>query len=253
MVNQDFRKALDYAHTLEGMITDGAIGLFHCFLTYQNHEGITGDCVEFGVYMGKSASVIAHYLQLSDTLHLVDNDDWPALENVNAVNAAVTMTKAASEDYVVSAAFRDAVSRGVRFSHHDASHFFSNVTAELEGLLPVLGKGGIMVLDDFGFSYSQIMAAFFYCKYQMKLDLELILLAENKAFICRKQDFQNYEQYVLGGLEEDMKALGFSYQLVRTDNSENHRAFALLTKPEGASDRYGESIFGDRFYKPTTF
>lgn len=238
------------ADTFEGMMSPLSVAVWTALIRLQTSAGVKGDFIEFGVYRGKSASVIANTAERDDTIHLVDIADYPEKNKLKPLHDRLSFYKARSEELVASGE-ADAF-RNIRFSHHDASHYFKNVEAEVSFIAERLVPGAIVVLDDFGFVYSQVMAGFFYLKYVKGLPLEIFLISANKAYVCHQDDFAMYERYMCDGVLDDLKALGFNCQIARTDNDPRHRAFYIDSKKAAdAPDRYGLNVWGDRFYRPS--
>lgn len=244
-----FKKILEIANSFDGMMAPLAVGLFDSFLKKQKDIGIGGDCIEFGVYRGKSASVIAHNMNKGETIHLVDVADYPEIEKLQKIWPDSVFTKSKSEELFKSIEFTDTLDGNIRFSHHDASHFFTNVRDELTGILPQMKNGGIVVLDDFNNNFSQVIAGYFYHKFVLKSDLEILLISSNKAYLCSKADFPEYEAFIIDELMDKLDNLDLTSQLVRSENHELHRAFHIRPRTSDMPIRYGENIYGDRFYR----
>jgi hypothetical protein len=143
------------------------------------------------------------------------------------------------------------IAGGVRFSHHDASHSFANVDAEMKLMEPHIAPRGLMVLDDFGnLAYMQVVAACFRHLAQAGCSLELVLFAGNKAYLCRRDDFAFYSSFVLNELMQLLHAVGMEVYLARTENDVRYRGFSIGMKVRPTDpDRYGLKIFGEQFYR----
>ena len=75
MFEEKYKAAVDTASQFDGMMQPLSIALFEGFLQFQAEQNITGDMIEFGVYRGKSASVIMGHLNEGEEVFLVDVAD----------------------------------------------------------------------------------------------------------------------------------------------------------------------------------
>ncbi|MFN3628234.1 MAG: class I SAM-dependent methyltransferase, partial [Parvibaculum sp.] len=241
----------ELAESFDGMMNPISIALFEALLGFQKAQGVTGNCIEFGVYRGRSASIILKHMGRGEQAMLVDVADYPQLDRLRLVNPAFEFVKGKSEDLTNDPRITGFVAKGVRFSHHDASHSYVNVSAEMALMEPHIAPRGLMVLDDFGNpNYMQVIAACFHHLAQSDCTLEVLLFANNKAYLCRKEDFDFYSNFLIEGILPLLIGAGLSVYLTRTERNPRYRAFSIVPKMRPTDpDRYGINIFGDRFYK----
>lgn len=240
------------ADKFEGMMNPLSVALFQAFLSHQAEMGLTGDLMEFGVYRGKSASLLLNNLGKDDTLHMVDVKDYPELDKLSEISDQFTFTKGKSEDLFKSEEYLNSIPKQVRFSHHDASHSYINVSAEMEAMASRIAPGGLMVLDDFGNpSYFQVVAACFTYLAREDSPLDMVLYSNNKAYLCLKDDFDMYSKFILEKLLPEINSLDMKdCYVTRTEKHAGYRGFSLFPKnTPDQPDRYGEHIYGDRYYK----
>ena len=140
--------------------------LFTWFLERQETRGFTGDLVELGAYMGKSAILLGHHLQDGEKFTVCDLFGGDAPDGANAAETAKSyssLTRQAFERNYL--AFHDALPRVIeattsvipaeveadscRFVHIDASHLYEHVRDDIGAARDLLLPGGIVVLDDF--------------------------------------------------------------------------------------------------------
>jgi hypothetical protein len=77
----------------------------------------------------------------------------------------------------------------------------------------------------------------------------MVLFANNKAYLCRKGDFDFYARFILDRLLGLLQA-GLSVQLARTDDGPSYRGFSVVPKRAPSDpDLYGLKFWGNRFYK----
>jgi hypothetical protein len=244
-----FTTLVKQAMRFEGWMSASNIATFEYFLQDQNKRGITGNMLEFGVYKGRSASVLLHALNSEEWLYGIDSSEHPEIKKLEKINTNFKWIRGKSEDLILSSEL-PAVEGPIRFSHHDASHTFHNLSTELSYIEKTLSEDGIVVLDDFGAPfYPQVIAATYSYLYTTNSNLEIFLIGDNKAYLCRKPHFDYYAQMVLDGLIPSLSNRGFDYCIGRTDN-ESFRAFAFRPKRgDDEPDRYGEHIWGDKYYQ----
>lgn len=241
----------ELAESFEGMMNPLSIALFEALLGFQQAQGVTGNCIEFGVYRGRSASIILKHLGAEERAVLVDVADYPQLDRLRTINPEFAFVKGRSESLIDDPRITGFVAGGVRFSHHDASHSYVNVSEEMALMEPHIAPRGLMVLDDFGNpSYMQVVSACFHHLARPDCSLDVLLFANNKAYLCRKEDFDFYAGFLIDGLLPLLHSVGLNVFLTRTENNPRYRGFSISPKVRPTDpDRYGINIFGDRFYK----
>ncbi|MER7175875.1 class I SAM-dependent methyltransferase [Streptomyces mesophilus] len=140
--------------------------LFDWFLTRQGEQGQTGDLLEIGAYLGKSAIFMGRYLRPGELFTVCDLFDSPAEDDANSreMNRSyATLTRRAFEANYLSfhdelpavvqgpsSVITDHVEPGTcRFIHVDASHLYEHVHGDIAAARDLIGEDGILVLDDF--------------------------------------------------------------------------------------------------------
>ncbi|MEU6663635.1 class I SAM-dependent methyltransferase [Streptomyces sp. NPDC046821] len=140
--------------------------LFTWFLEGQARQGVHGDLLELGVYLGKSAVLLGHHLQDSEKFTVCDLFEGDAPDDANRAEATKSygsLTRRAFEENYL--AFHDGLPKVVqgpssvittevaprtcRFMHIDASHLYEHVYGDITAARELLGPSGIVVLDDF--------------------------------------------------------------------------------------------------------
>ncbi|MFE6520734.1 class I SAM-dependent methyltransferase [Streptomyces sp. NPDC057794] len=140
--------------------------LFTWFLERQQRQGIRGDLLELGVYLGKSAILLGRHLQPGETFTVCDLFEGEAPDGANQAEAAKSyssLTRQAFERNYLSfhdtlptviaapsSAVPEQVAPGTcRFVHIDASHLYEHVYADIGAAHDLLQPDGVVVLDDF--------------------------------------------------------------------------------------------------------
>ena len=238
------------AKSFEGYMNDLSIALFTSVLDFQERTNARGDIIEFGVYEGRSASILLHALRPGENATLVNSSSHPKLDRLRAINPDFRILEGKSERLVFDPKLASIAKASLRISHHDASHTFENLTEELRFIEDRITKDGVVILDDFGnWCYSQVVAAAYAYLFTEKSDLEVFLIASNKAYLCRKSEFQKYANFVIDDLRQDLSELRYDMFLARSDNSPSSRAFFIREKrsPDEA-DLYGLKFLDPKLY-----
>jgi hypothetical protein len=191
-------------------------------------------------------------MQPGERMMLVDvQKAYPETDKLAAINPAFDLLIGKSEALTEHPRLLDYIAGGVRFSHHDASHSYANVTAEMALMDSHLVPKGLMVLDDFGNpSFMQVVAACFQHLARHDSPLEVLLYANNKAYLCRKKDFDFFARFLIRDLLPLLRAAGHNCYLTRTEICAAYRGFSIEPKAKAEDpDLYGLKIYGDRYYR----
>ncbi|GJL96308.1 MAG: hypothetical protein DHS20C06_01250 [Hyphobacterium sp.] len=245
-----YESARTIAGNFDGMMQDLSIALFQAFMSFQKKNGVSGDLIEYGVYRGKSASVLMNNLNDTETMYLIDIADYPELGKLGKISKNFKFIKGKSESLLEEQDFLNDIPQHVRFSHHDASHSYINVASEIDAMAERIAPRGLMVLDDFGNpSYMQVVFAAFAYLARNDVPLEMLLYSSNKAYLCRKEDFEFYSKFLVNDLLTFLNSTELNVYLTRTENHPKYRGFSIAPKVRADQpDRYGEHIYGDRYY-----
>ncbi|MFI0482859.1 class I SAM-dependent methyltransferase [Actinomadura sp. 9N215] len=140
--------------------------LFTWFLERQERLGQTGDLVELGSYLGKSAILMGRHRRADETFTVCDLFDSEAPDDSNQAEmngSYATLTRTAFETNY--RAFHDRLPEIVqgptslildhvepescRFVHVDASHLYEHVSGDIQAAHVMLPAGGVIVCDDY--------------------------------------------------------------------------------------------------------
>ncbi len=246
MKNTGIELALDF----EGMTTEAGLALMDIFLKNSFVSKPDGLCFEFGTYKGRTAALIANRLTDVNWLHVIDNSNHPEIDKLLSISSRVTWHKKKSEVFCREELLDVVEDRQVSYSHHDASHFFNNVHTELSLLVPHMATEGIMVLDDFTDSFSQVRAAYYHLRYTESFPFELLAIGYNKAILVHQSMFDYYENYIIHSFLADMRAYDLDCQLCRSDINKFSRGFFVKNKPSASAPDFHSFILPglDAFY-----
>jgi hypothetical protein len=235
------------AGPIEGMLSDFSMAAMDSILQHQEDNRVGGHLLEFGVYRGRSLSVLAHHVKPGERLIGVDVAEYIDRERITAIAPNLEFCLSSSETFKGQFRGYSELKRKARVVHVDSSHFFSTTIAELEMCEELLADRGIAILDDFtNLDYSQILAATYKYLYTRRTNLTVFLVTTEKAYLCRKQDFNFYGQFVLDQLVNSMTARRHpSVCISRTDINADYRAFNLRMRIGPEND----SVYGRELYK----
>ncbi|MFE7486324.1 class I SAM-dependent methyltransferase [Kitasatospora sp. NPDC057541] len=141
---------------------------FHHLLTAQSTAGLTGDILELGSYLGRSAVLLGDHLRPGERLTVCDLFDSDAGDADN--DAEMTMSYRSSltrrgfeanylafhpELPTIVQAPTSVLADGripagsCRFVHVDASHLYEHVAGDIEVARQALAANGLVALDDY--------------------------------------------------------------------------------------------------------
>lgn len=244
----NIQTALDF----EGMTSDRGLVIMNLFIKKAIGHHPDGLCFEFGTYKGRTAALIASQLGEESWLHAVEQSDYLEIDKIYKISPRVTWHKEKSEDFCINNLDHVVGNSKVAYSHHDASHFFDNVHTELENLVNKMAKFGVIVLDDFNDTFSQVRAAYYYLRYTSDFPYELLLIGFNKAVLVHQDQFDYYENYVLNDLLDELEKYDFYCKLCRSDINQHSRSFSLSYRASPDADQlYGTKFWGKKFYQPS--
>jgi hypothetical protein len=140
--------------------------LFTWFLERQERQGLHGDLVELGSYLGKSAILMGRHLRDGETFTVCDLFDSEAPDDSNQAEmqgSYATLTRRGFESNYL--AFHERLPEIVqgptslildhvqpetcRFVHVDASHLYEHVHGDIQAAHVMLPAGGVIVCDDY--------------------------------------------------------------------------------------------------------
>ncbi|MFF4273147.1 class I SAM-dependent methyltransferase [Streptomyces sp. NPDC001536] len=140
--------------------------LFTWFLDRQRSRGFSGDLLELGAYMGKSAILLGRHLAEGERFTVCDLFGGDAPDGANKAETAksyASLTRQSFERNYLS--FHEELPRVIeapssvissevaagscRFVHIDASHLYEHVRDDIGAAREILLPEGVVVLDDF--------------------------------------------------------------------------------------------------------
>lgn len=248
-----FQRARPASEAIDGMLSEFSMAVMDCLLDFQAAHAVAGHVVEFGVYKGRSAVVLAHRARAGERLVLVDIESYLERDAIARVFPAYEFVRCPAEKFPAVYPHMAELAGCCRFIHIDTSHGFRATIQELGMAESLLAPRGLIVLDDFtNLNFSQLIAGVYKYLFTARTDLFMYLVTDEKAYVCRRQDFGWYASFALNGLLEQMRKRGISHPVLsRSDVDEEYRAIHLRRALPGESgDLYGEAIYGHLYRDP---
>jgi len=224
---------------LEGWFLPTSVAEWDSLLTFQSEANIEGNCIEFGVWKGRSAALMALHARGDETCINVDLS-IPAevrqmLEGIRPRNNI--FVECFSEN-IANHLDIDRYAGTCRWIHIDGGHTYPVVMKDLETAKRLIADKGIICLDDFlSTGYPQI--TFATAEFLMKNPaFTLFLCGTLKGYICRKADEKFYLRYVRERLFDDLTKRGMDdFSIWKSDLPENFNCFGIGPKEENLQFR----------------
>jgi hypothetical protein len=171
-----------------GFFQAEAAGAWDVILDFQETRGLAGHCAEIGVWMGKSASMLALHARPQEHLVLVDpripTETRELLRSCAPSASMVFLEQLSSQP--ISAPESSGWPRAFRFVHIDGEHTGEALVNDLRLASQWLGNAGVICVDDFfNPMYPQLTAALFEHLAGHRHELTLFLCGHNKGYLCR--------------------------------------------------------------------
>ena len=222
---------------MDGWFYAYAAALWDTLLAAQSRTHIVGNFMEFGVWKGKSALMMALHARPDESCTLVD--PMPLTE----AQAAIAPIKSERVHYVqmrscdlLPTGNLNPNSRNLRWAHIDGEHTGHAVYEELTLLNPLLADQGVLVVDDFmSACYPQITRAVFAYLEAHPFELTMFLCGFNKAYLCRPRDARKYLAYLHAHLGDEMAARDLPVCLYKTTEPTDMNCFGVIQQGDGPS------------------
>ena len=239
---------LAHFDAIEGMMTRLSAASLLFLLYEQAQHSILGHLVEFGVYKGKSASILCHYWRPGERIILVDQNYRKDSEHLKTTANSLEFYKRKSEEFFDYVKNRADLEGKVRFMHIDGNHTYMNVQNDLSIANILLSLSGIIAVDDFlNPHYPQVQAAT-YDFLAHNRNVKLFLSGAGKAFLCRQKYHSLYSDLVLDRMITYLGDLGFPIRLSKTDTYPSVDMFHFQERNPNESVFYGKRLYG-HFYR----
>lgn len=248
----DYAERQANALSIEGMMSAFSMQVMDAVLAHQAARNLTGHVLEFGVWKGRSASILSAHIRVGERFILCDVGQYLTEQVLGRFYARPEFVHASSSEFTTHvdvAPLRGAV----RFAHIDSSHAYRDTLAEMALVDNILAPDGVACFDDFAnLNYSQILPAIFKYLFTSGTDLTFFLVTNDKAYLCRRPSFEGYATFVLRQLIDEMRMRGNpDVMIARTDRDREYRPFYLRPRGEGETgDRFGPTLYAANYEAP---
>jgi hypothetical protein len=219
---------------VEGFFADGSQAVWDFALGIQGSMAVGGGFMEIGVWKGKSAFMGALYMRQDEPVVLVDIHDVSGvvdeIRTFHPENVASFTGKSSS--FRMSELYQQ--NRGaIRFFHVDGDHSGFGTYGDIVLASEMVGKHALISIDDFGnMRYPQLHAAIYKFLFA-RPDFRMVLCGENKAYLCRTEDFALFDELIRKYLVAHAAGLGCRWTLARTSYAHDFGCFAIQDPIEG--------------------
>ena len=241
-----WQQALERFQGFEGMLSQVDATAIAAVCEYQNGRGIGGSIAEFGVYKGRTAALLAHYLQPNEMLHLIDVADY--LDRQQLAEITENFVFHLSDSRLFFKNYRE--SDRFRIIHSDGSHTYENVFLDLKVADRLLSPEGILIVDDYyNPHYPQVAVAVAGYASRRWSDLAVFLVGSNKCYLCRRSNLRAMKRFVLENFASFMDMAGCAVQLSKTDAHPRMDCYGFKRQARGTTESfYGQQLYG-HFYR----
>ena len=223
-INKEFILEQRKFKMLDGWFSGISRAIFDSILSFQDKNGLLGNCFEIGVWKGKSAIEIAKFLRENEKLLLIDplldnNKDeiFASLKEITGKDKSyLQIYPGYSEDFEYYSEAKQYLKK-TRFIHIDGCHVGENVFNDLILAEKFLSKNGVIVIDDFfNDEYPQITEATYKYLFKNEYSLRIFLVGANKAYLCRPNSYAFYYNFCISMLQKELLVRGFAMKIMKT-------------------------------------
>jgi hypothetical protein len=193
---------------IEGFLSQTNYVIWRSFFEFQDSTGIAGNCFEIGTWKGRSAAAILLHKRMGEKLILCDIslEQFGVLKNLAArgfdVSDIITSVNSSLDlDQSEFAGFENTI----RWFHIDGDHSAEITYNDVVLAERFLSRRGILVIDDFfNPRYVSVVWAVFSFLRNNPFALKLLLVGDNKAYLCRPSSFAHYRAFLVEQLPKTL-------------------------------------------------
>jgi predicted O-methyltransferase YrrM len=225
---------------VSGFFLPAAAITFDILLAHQKAKGITGNCLEIGVWHGKSAALTAGYVADSEQFLMIDAIADRLRPHVTETFAAVGLDLADPRFKFVQSYSQDTLDhvdpdrlrQRFRMLHIDGLHDGRTVYTDLAVADRLCAEDGIVILDDF-FSpaFPGVTASYFTYTQANPYSFVLILVGARKGVLVRPRYAKSYRDALIQNLDPRLSAENIAMTLHKPSADED--CFAIGLEPRG--------------------
>jgi hypothetical protein len=217
-----------------------AISIWDSLLTLQHDDGVTGNFLEIGVWMGRSA--------LLSTMHSSEDEECVFVDplRVEETEARLRSVRKSGLHFIHGTSRTLSASMlpgggapNYRWIHIDGEHSGTAVEHDLSLASALLAPGGIIAVDDFfEAAYPQVTVAVIEHLRAHPKSLMMFLCGYSKAYLCQPSDGRWLLKHVAEKLNSDMEERGAQpVTLFKTADPIDLNCFGIGPRVEGAAYR----------------
>jgi predicted O-methyltransferase YrrM len=234
---------------VSGFFLPAAAITFDILLTHQKASGITGNCLEIGVWHGKSAALTAGHVAEGEQFLMIDAIADRLRPHVTETFAAVGLDLADPRFRLVQAYSQDTLDhvgpdrlrQRFRMLHIDGLHDARTVYTDLAVADRLCAEDGVVIMDDF-FSpaFPGVTASYFAYAQANPHSFVLILVGARKGVLARPRHARAYRDVLVQQMDDRLSAEGIAMTLHKPSADED--CFAIGLEARG---RLTEPFHGD--------
>jgi hypothetical protein len=168
----------------------------------QKANDVRGDLCEIGVYHGKSLLLMANFRRSEEIIYgfddFGDEKDRIARESLElyAYSTEQVQLIAGDTQKLGTEELKATISSPIRFLHVDGGHTYSECMHDLMTFAPLLGKGAVIVVDDYyDREYPGVGSAVnAYCRSNQGRAFRPFLVGQNKLYLCQNSMVAQYQR-----------------------------------------------------------
>lgn len=234
---------------VSGFFQPAAAVTFDVLLKHQKESRITGNCLEIGIWHGKSAALTAGYIESDQQFLMIDAIAERLRPHVTETFAAVGLDLADPRYKFVQSYSQDTLDhvgteqlkQRFRMIHIDGLHDGRTVYTDIEIADRLCAENGVVILDDF-FSpaFPGLTASYYAYAQAHPYSFVLIMVGARKGVLARPKYAESYRKALIVSLEPRLSAEGILMTLHKPSADQDCYAIGLETR-----GRLTEPFHGD--------
>jgi hypothetical protein len=220
--------------SVEGFFAEGAQAVWDFLLGIQASMTVGGGFMEIGVWRGKSAFLGALHTRQDEPVVLIDIHDLSDVaDEIRTFHPENVVSFTGKSSWFRSSESYEQYRGAIRFFHVDGDHSGFGTYGDIALASEMVGDRALISIDDFGnMRYPQLHAAIYKFLFS-RPDFRMVLCGENKAYLCRTEDFALFDGLIRNYLIGHCAGLGSEWTLARTSYAHDFGCFAIQDRIEG--------------------
>ncbi len=249
-----FDRFLGVSQRVKGWFHDTSAAVWDSLLEHQARLGLRGNLLEIGVWEGKSAGLMAMHARADERCVLVDCE--LKIEKIQQTLHQLPIVQGLKVDALEEdstelwnhALLHDGYRR-YRWLHIDGEHTARAVRNDLEIAHRLLGKEGIVAIDDFfSWLYPQITESVMRYLREFPDNFSLFLCGFNKAYLARPHFVHQYLEFCHERLPAALELRGQTVTVAKTTFAGEMNTFGVGPRMQDRALR-GPDWEPDKIYR----